>query len=153
MCSTVVTYNKGIVSVDYLKETLTKSTFSDLKKGDVVNVEYSLRFQGKVSGHFVTGHVDTTGVIQKFEHRSPWSVITISFDPSFAPLIIEKGSISLDGISLTLVDITKDSFSCHLIPHTINETILKYKNVGDCVNLEFDLMGKYVLRQTECGIT
>ena len=98
----------------------------------------------------------SSDLIIAFKHNEPWHKITILFNKKFAPFIIEKGSIAIDGISLTLVDITEETFSCHLIPHTVTHTNLDIKKVGDEINLEFDVIGKYLhrfhtLKENESG--
>ena len=116
------------------------------KKSTVVNLEPCLTLSTKLGGHLVSGHIDERGKITSLENDGTWAVIKISFSSNFAPYIIAKGSIAIDGISLTVVDITDTWFSCHLIPHTINQTSLKTKSSGDFVNLEFDQVGKYLHR-------
>lgn len=146
VCSTVVSKTDVAFTVDYLRETLNKTTVSDWKKGRVVNIERCVTPTTHLGGHIVSGHVDGKGTVTRFEKRGEWHEIQIVFSDNFAPLVIEKGSIALNGISLTLVDVTTDSFVCHLIPHTIGHTSLQAVKVGDLVNLEFDIIGKYVYR-------
>jgi riboflavin synthase len=147
VCSTVIEFKDDLFRVQYLEETLKKTTFSTLKVGDFVNLEPSLTLSSLVGGHLVTGHVDTVGRIIAFDRGHPWGSIRISFDAQFSGLIVEKGSICINGIALTLVDIALNEFSCALIPHTVENTVLQFKQVGDSVNIEFDLVGKYILRQ------
>ena len=146
VCSTVTAFTEDGFQCDYMAETLSKTTFSELEKGMKVNLEKSLTPSSKLGGHFVTGHIDTVGRISKFEIKEPWGEIEISFSSDFAQYLIPKGSIAIDGISLTVVDVTDCTFTCHLIPHTLDETILHVKSKGDKVNLEFDMIGKYLYR-------
>lgn len=149
VCSTVVALTQHELTFDYLPETLAKTTFSRLSIGQTVNIEKSLRVGDSLGGHWVTGHVDTTGKLVSIQNDGPWHVIKIGYPNSFAPLIIPKGSVAIDGISLTLVDAGMDSFTCHIIPHTFENTHIKTLKVGDSTNLEFDIIGKYVLRSLQ----
>lgn len=151
VCSTVVSKTSDSFTVDYLKETLTKTTVSDWSKGQSVNIERCVTPTTHLGGHIVSGHVDTVGTVSRFEQRGPWHEIEIEFSEEFAPLIVEKGSIALNGISLTLVDVTTTSFVCHLIPHTISHTSLQIVKQGSSVNLEFDIIGKYLYRFHQLG--
>lgn len=151
VCSTVTSFNSDEFIVQYLEETLDKTTFDSMKVGDSVNLESSLTLACKLSGHFVSGHVDGIGIIEELKLDDPWGMIKVSFQSDLAPYFIYKGSICLDGISLTVAEIQNKSFICYIIPHTFKETILQYKTVGDNVNLECDFIGKYVLRNIEVG--
>ena len=146
VCSTVTKMTATSVFFDYMEETLKKSNFDKLSVDDHVNLELSLTPSTKMGGHFVTGHIDCVGTISQFDIKDPWAILKIQFPDSFAPYIIPKGSVAIDGISLTVVDAGKNELSCHLIPHTLQETILSDKKVGDSVNLEFDMIGKYLFR-------
>ena len=151
VCSTVSSFNETEFTVQYLEETLDKTTFDSMAVGDNVNLESSLTLTSKLSGHFVSGHVDGIGMIEELKIDNPWGMIKVNFHSSLAPYFIYKGSICLDGISLTIAEIQNNSFICYIIPHTFQETILQYKKVGDSVNLECDFIGKYVLRNIETG--
>jgi riboflavin synthase len=156
ICSTITSISEGVFTVDYLEETLKKTTVKHWSEGEKVNLELCMTPESFFGGHMMSGHVDGTGSIIDFKHNEPWHKITILFNKKFAPFIIEKGSIALDGISLTLVDITEETFSCHLIPHTVTHTNLDIKKVGDEINLEFDVIGKYLhrfhtLKENESG--
>jgi riboflavin synthase len=151
VCSTVVERTDTTFTVDYLKETLKKTTVSNWASGQLVNIERCVTPTTHLGGHIVSGHVDTVGLVERFEKRGPWHEIEVSFSEDFAPLIVEKGSIALNGISLTLVDITETSFTCHLIPHTISHTSLQLIRSGGSVNLEFDIIGKYLYRFHQLG--
>lgn len=146
VCSTVVECKKGQFRVQYLEETLKKTTMGCLTVDDVINLEHCCLPTTKLGGHIVSGHVDDTGTILSFDFDGQWAVLTVSFQKKFAPFLIEKGSIAIDGISLTIVDVFSDRFTCHLIPHTIEQTVLHQKKVTDLVNLEFDQIGKYLYR-------
>ena len=146
VCSTVIAKTTTTFSVQYLEETLKKTTMSTLSTGDLVNLEPCLTLETPLGGHLMSGHVDTTATITQLEYNDPWMVLAIAFDASFAPYIIPKGSIAIDGISLTIVDAHTTTFTCHLIPHTIQNTHLHKKKCGDMVNLEFDMIGKYLHR-------
>jgi riboflavin synthase len=144
VCSTAVAVCDSQFSVDYLEETLKKTSFSEAKLGDTVNLEASATLATKLGGHLVSGHVDEKGRILSFEKNGPWSIITVAYSPQFRPYLIPKGSITIDGISLTLVDISDTGFTCHIIPHTLSHTNLSQKAQGDGVNLEYDMVGKYL---------
>ena len=145
-CLTVVDKNRDELSFDLSEETLHSTNLGNLKIGDKVNIEPSLRPDSKIGGHFVTGHIDTVGQILKkitlgdmlkFEFRASSYVMQH---------LVEKGSIAVDGISLTVVDILEDSFTVVIIPHTAEMTTLGQKEPGDSVNLEVDILSKYVAR-------
>lgn len=151
VCSTVVTCKNGDITVDYLPETLKKTTFNQLTEGDYVNVEPALKYGDEIGGHSVTGHIDTTGRITHIENQGAFHRLTIGYPPEFAKYLIPKGSIAIDGISLTVVmddEISQQShFDVHIIPHTWEHTNLQYLSIGNAVNLEFDQAGKYAVRQ------
>ncbi|RAP31843.1 riboflavin synthase [Candidatus Marinamargulisbacteria bacterium SCGC AG-414-C22] len=144
VCSTVTDLRETSFTVEYLVETLHKTTFSYLQVGQSVNIEYSLTPADKLGGHFVQGHVDTVGEIVKLTEEGPWHVIYIAYDQQFDYHFVSKGSICIDGISLTVVDVAKGQFSCHIIPHTFHNTTFSQYTVGTKVNLEFDVLGKYI---------
>lgn len=151
VCSTVVEKQDTALTFQYLRETLIKTTIDDLKEGQRVNLEKSLTPSTRMGGHFVTGHVDTTGTFRKISRREPWGEIHVAYPLAFRQYLIPKGSVAIDGISLTVVDLTDSFFSCHLIPHTFRETNLSEKHEGDKVNLEFDMIGKYLYRFYSLG--
>lgn len=144
VCSTALDITASTFCVDYLYETLQRTTIGTLSVGQTVNLELSATPTTRLGGHVVTGHVDTTGTVLAFEKREPWAEIKIGFPSQFAPLIVSKGSIGLHGISLTPVDVGDDYFTIHLIPETLSNTVLGQWSVGQAVNLEFDAMAKYV---------
>ena len=143
-CLTATQFDAGSMRFDVLEETRRLTNFSTLRLGARVNLERSLRFGGKVSGHFVTGHIDALGRVEIFEARGKDHYLSISVPPELTRHIVHKGSIAIDGISLTIADVTGHSFAVWIIPHTLAVTNLGDKRVGDAVNLEFDLLGKHV---------
>ncbi|MHA4843532.1 riboflavin synthase [Flavitalea antarctica] len=146
VCLTIEALEPGRHRVTAVAETLKKTDLGTWKAGNYVNLERSMMMNGRLDGHIVQGHVDTTGrIIAISPDEGSWK-IRIKFDSSFAPLIIEKGSICMNGISLTVFDITPDEFSVAIIPYTWQNTTLKTQQTGDIVNLEFDVIGKYINR-------
>jgi riboflavin synthase len=143
-CLTVVRFDAVQVWFDVLEETRRLTNFSALSVGGPVNLERSLRFDGKVGGHFVSGHIDGIGRIEIFEQRGKDHLLRVRAPAGGGRYLIHKGSIAIDGISLTVAETEGDLFGVWLIPHTLVVTNLHAKRVGDLVNLEFDLLGKYV---------
>lgn len=143
-CLTVVRFDPHHLWFDVLEETRRLTNFSTLAEGAPVNLERSLRFDGKVGGHFVSGHIDGLGVIEVFEQRGKDYLLSLRAPTAAGRYLIHKGSIAIEGISLTIAETEGDSLSVWLIPHTLSVTNLRSKRVGDPVNLEFDLLGKYV---------
>ncbi len=143
-CLTVVKFDEGGLEFDLLEETCRLTSISAVAPGSAVNLERSLRFGGKMGGHFVTGHVDGLGVVEVFEPRGADRYLRVKAPAGGGKYLIHKGSIAIDGISLTVAEVEGDSFAVWLIPHTVAATNLSEKRVGDPVNLEFDLLGKYV---------
>ena len=146
VCLTAVAKDKNTLSFDVMKETLKRSTLGALKEKDAVNLENSLKVGDPLDGHFVLGHIDCVGRIEKIRRCGDDVTITISIPDEFGLFVVEKGSVALDGISLTVVDVKAGSFSVSIIPHTLNETTLGGKNAGDKVNIEFDVIGKYIIK-------
>ncbi|MBQ9461771.1 MAG: riboflavin synthase [Clostridia bacterium] len=146
VCLTVTGISSGSFTADVMPETLRRSNLGLLKKGDRVNLERAMSAGGRFGGHIVSGHIDGTGVISamKREQNAVW--VTVKTDPSILALIVEKGSIAIDGISLTVAGLDSSSFSVSVIPHTGGQTALLTKRAGDRVNLENDMIGKYVQR-------
>ncbi len=130
-------------------ETLEKTNLGDWHAGDHVNMELSLLPSRRLDGHFVQGHVDCTGVCTAISDKNGSYEFSFSFPKEFASLIIEKGSISVNGISLTAFDVKKKSFRVAIIPYTYEHTNLRFLKEGDAVNLEFDLIGKYIIRHAD----
>lgn len=146
VCLTVETINADSYTVTAIDETLKKTTVGNWKEGTIVNLERCLRFDGRLDGHIVQGHVDTVGTCKEIiEKDGSWEYI-VEFDKKFASLIIEKGSISLNGTSLTIFNITDASFTVAIIPYTYEHTNMHTLQAGDMINLEFDMVGKYVNR-------
>ncbi len=146
VCLTVVSMGNDAASFDVSHETLRSTNLGNLKRGDRVNLEPSLRPDSKLGGHFVTGHVDGTGRIRA--KRPEGAAIKIEMEtPGFVlKYLVEKGSVAVDGISLTVVDVLEDAFSVVIIPHTAKLTTIGFKGVGDTVNLEPDILAKYVAK-------
>ena len=143
-CLTVVSSNAAEFQFQAGPETIAKTTLGHIASGTRVNLERALRVGDPIGGHFVTGHVDTIGHIASRIHSGEWETVRFSFDASFDDLLVHKGSIAVDGVSLTLIDVQRGTFSVMLIPHTIEHTTLGAKVPGDAVNLEFDLLAKHV---------
>ena len=152
VCSTVVAFNDTQFTVHYLQETLRVTTFHKMVVGDYVNLEPSLTLQTKLSGHYVSGHVDAVGCVKMLKKMDPWGSLTIEFDKKIAPYFIYKGSIAIDGISLTIAELAETELTCHIIPHTFEHTILQYYDIGNNVNIECDMLGKYVLKAIKHGV-
>src|SRR3954468_12241967 len=138
-CLTATDFDAESLQFDLLEETRRLTNFAALRPGAPVNLERSLRFGGKVGGHFVTGHIDALGMVEVFESRGKDHYLRIRIAPEFNRYIVHKGSIAIDGISLTIAEVTDGAFAVWLIPHTLAVTNLREKRVGDPVNLEFDL--------------
>ena len=143
-CLTFREDSKGIASFDLLDETLEKTNLGNLKQGSLVNLERSLLANGRLGGHFVTGHIDACGKIEVFEERGKNLYLLVQVPESFTQYLVDKGCIAVDGCSLTVCDVKDSSFAVWLIPHTLGKTNLMSKKVGDFFNLEFDLLAKYV---------
>lgn len=146
VCLTATTICGNIFTADVMNETLSRSSLGKLQVGSKVNMERAMQLNGRFGGHIVSGHIDGIGTIQgiRRDDNAVWYKIKTSTE--ILRLIVEKGSITIDGISLTVADLTKDSFSVSIIPHTLSETILGTKRIGNIVNLENDVIGKYVER-------
>ena len=143
-CLTVVQAVGRHLQFDVLEETRRLTNFSALRPGGLVNLERSLRFDGKVGGHFVTGHIDGLGTIEVLEPRGKDYYIKVRASAGSGRYLVHKGSIAIDGISLTVAEVAGDALAVWLIPHTIEVTNLREKHTGDLVNLEYDMLGKYV---------
>ena len=146
VCLTVTTFGKGFFTADVMHETLNRSSLSLLTKGSSVNLERAMAANGRFGGHIVSGHIDGTGVITDIKKDAIATWVTIEAGESIMRLIVEKGSIAIDGISLTVAEVTDKYFKVSLIPHTGSNTTLLQKKIGEKVNLENDIIGKYVER-------
>ena len=146
VCLTVTSFGKGFFTADVMHETLNRSSLSLLAKGSSVNLERAMAANGRFGGHIVSGHIDGTGVITDIKKDAIATWVTIEAGESIMRLIVEKGSITIDGISLTVAEVTDKYFKVSLIPHTGSNTTLLQKKTGEKVNLENDVIGKYVER-------
>ena len=147
VCLTVDALENGLHRVTAIRETLEKSNISEWQEGRMVNLERSLLISSRLDGHFVQGHVDTTGTCLEVKNQNGSWEITFEFPKEFAYLIIEKGSICINGTSLTAFEVNNTSFKVAIIPYTWEHTNLQQLNKNDKVNLEFDIIGKYMHRR------
>lgn len=144
VCLTVTTFTNNSFTADVMYETMSRSSLGQLKNGSHVNLERAMTANGRFGGHIVSGHIDGTGKIIKIEKDDNAIWYTIAVKDNLMKYIVEKGSIAIDGISLTIAKVTVDNFSVSIIPHTVQETILSHRSDGDIVNIENDVIGKYV---------
>ncbi len=149
VCLTVVNTDNDRYTVTAIDETLQKTNLGDLKEGDAVNLERAMLMNARLDGHIVQGHVDQTAICTEVLNENGSWIFTFSYDPKLNNVTIEKGSICINGVSLTVVNSIKSSFSVAIIPYTYNHTGFKQMKTGDSVNLEFDVIGKYVKRLLE----
>jgi riboflavin synthase len=155
-CLTVAERDQETFTADVMRETLDKTSLGALAPGDRVNLERAVTPQTRLGGHIVQGHVDGTGQILQRTPSEHWEVVEVSLPPEIARYLVPKGSITVDGISLTVVEVADESFTVSLIPETLARTTLGFKRPGDPVNLEVDVVAKYVerllgARQQEAG--
>lgn len=144
VCLTVTRKRKGVFSFDVMEETLRRTNLGKLKKKSKVNVERSLRLSDRINGHLVSGHIDGIGNVAKLEKLDDGSVkMWIEVSPDVAAMMITKGSVAVDGVSLTLVDVTTHAFSVCLIPHTLSKTTLGQVSPGSTLNVEIDFFAKF----------
>ncbi|WP_430929265.1 riboflavin synthase [Polaribacter marinivivus] len=148
VCLTVVAINNDEYTVTAIKETLDKTNIGFLKTNDIVNLERAMKLGDRLDGHIVQGHVDETGVCTNIKDENGSTVYTFEYNSDKNNVTIEKGSITINGVSLTVVNSTKNGFSVAIIPYTWENTTFKKLQIGDTVNLEFDVIGKYVARLT-----
>jgi riboflavin synthase len=146
VCLTVVEHDGETFSVDVMAETLSRSSLGSLQAGSRVNLERAMAAGSRFGGHIVQGHVDGTGQILARVPGDRWEIVQLSLPPQLSRYVVEKGSITIDGVSLTVSALTDDTFSVSLIPTTLGLTTLGHKSVGDLVNLEVDVIAKYVER-------
>lgn len=144
VCLTVTEFSDDIFYVDVMPETFNSTSLSSLHDGSLVNLERAMAANGRFGGHFVAGHVDGVGTIKRKERKENAIYIDISYPEEQSHLLLYKGSVAIDGISLTIFGLTDNLLTVSIIPHTAKETVLGYKSPGDIVNLEFDLVGKYL---------
>jgi len=147
VCLTIEELGEDCHRVTAIEETLLKSNLGDWNEGSLVNLERCLQINDRIDGHLVQGHVDTKGICKKRKEKDGSWEFEFEFPKKNAALIIDKGSISLNGISLTVFDVKKKSFKVAIIPYTFEHTNIRMVNVGDTVNIEFDIIGKYLLRR------
>lgn len=147
-CLTVTRFDAGHLWFDVLEETRRLTNFAQLAVGSAVNLERSLRADSRLGGHFVSGHVDAPGRIETFEPRGKDHYLRVAVPAGQGRYLVYKGSVAIDGISLTVAEVQGDSFAVWLIPHTLAVTNLGEKKAGDVVNLEFDLLAKYIEKLT-----
>ena len=144
VCLTVTGMNENTFDADVMAETLRRTNLGDLTSGSPLNLERALALNSRLGGHIVSGHIDGTGTIVSFKKEDVATIVTIKTSPNLLRYMLMKGSIAIDGVSLTIMDLTESTFSVSLIPHTKKETILLMKKAGDTVNLETEVIGKYV---------
>ena len=143
-CLTFREQGTEIGRFDLLDETLKRTNLGKLKEGDLVNLERSIPANGRMGGHFVTGHIDGVGELQIFEERGKNLYFRVSLPPAYSRYLVDKGCVAVDGCSLTVCEVEQDSFAIWLIPHTLGKTNLNDRQPGDYINLEFDILAKYV---------
>jgi len=149
VCLTVEEIIEGKHRVTAIQETLNKTNLKQWKKNSFINLERCLPMNGRLDGHLVQGHIDSVAIcLEIVEKQGSWEY-TFEFDPQFASLLIEKGSITVNGISLTLFNVTNQSFRVAIIPYTYEHTNMQHLTIGDEVNVEFDMIGKYINRMME----
>lgn len=148
VCLTVVALADGMHTVTAITETLNKTNLGKLRIGDLVNLERCMQMNGRLDGHIVQGHVDQTAQCTEVKELAGSWEYTFTYDPAPGNITVEKGSVCVNGISLTVVNSKNDSFSVAIIPYTFEHTNMQHLKQGDTVNLEFDIIGKYVARLT-----
>ena len=158
VCLTVTRHDGNIFQADVMNETLNRSSLGSLKRGSKVNLERAMSAEGRFGGHIVSGHIDGTGTITNIKNDGIAVWYTVSAKPEIMRYTVEKGSIAMDGISLTVARVSENSFSVSVIPHTAEKTVLSLKKIGDIVNLENDIIAKYVeklvnIPQKKKGVT
>jgi len=147
-CLTVARHKNNLLEFDISDETIRKTAFINYIPGVIVNLERAMKASDALGGHFVLGHIDSVGKISSVKKNKGSYQIRVSYAKKFAHLLIEKGSVAVDGVSLTVCNLKNTSFDLYIIPHTLNETSMTLYKKGDIVNLEYDVLGKYVYRQS-----
>jgi riboflavin synthase len=151
VCLTITDIRGNLLCLDLSRETLERSTLGELKGGGMVNLERAMRLSDRLGGHLVSGHVDDTGIVKRIEREGRSWIVQIGLNPSLGRYLIEKGSIAVDGISLTINSCTANSFSVAIIPQTARLTTLLRKKAGDKVNVEIDMISKYIEKFLDKG--
>lgn len=146
VCLTATKLSKSNCVFEMIEETINKTDLGNLKPGSIVNIERSLKTGDRLEGHFVLGHIDGVGIIRKIQNKPKEVQVWFEVPKKLSKYIVKKGSIAVDGISLTVVDVKNNLASVCLIPHTIEVTNFKTKNIGDKLNIETDILGKYILK-------
>ena len=146
VCLTVIAINNGEYTVTAIKETIEKTNLADWKVGDLLNLERAMKLGDRLDGHIVQGHVDQTGICKSIEEANGSWYFTFEYDSNFNNITIEKGSITVNGVSLTVVNSKEKELSVAIIPYTFEHTNFKNVQIGTTINLEFDVVGKYVAR-------
>jgi len=146
VCLTATKITKSNCIFEMIEETTKKTDLGNLNPGDIVNIERSLKTGDRLEGHFVLGHVDGVGIIKKILKRPKEVQVWFEIPKKLSKYVVKKGSIAIDGISLTVVDVKKNLASVCLIPHTMELTNFKIKHIGDKINIETDILGKYILK-------
>ena len=146
VCLTIESIKNGMHQVTAITETLAKTDMDSWKIGSIINLERCMQLNGRLDGHIVQGHVDCTATLVEVSTKDGSREFRFAFDKKFAPLIIEKGSVTVNGISLTCFDITGNAFTVAIIPYTYEHTNIKTLQLNDRVNIEFDMLGKYINR-------
>lgn len=151
-CMTVVAMKDDQFAVDVSAESLRRTTLGDLVAGDGVNLERAMRVGDRLGGHIVSGHIDGTGSVDSIRPEGESSIFTFRIDPALMPMLVEKGSVAVDGASLTCFSCREDRFDVAVIPHTLAVTTLGARGPGSRVNIEVDVMGKHVARLVEAAL-
>ena len=151
VCLTMILSEKGEIHADIGPETARVTTLGALKRGSLVNLERPLRADGRLGGHFVMGHVDATGTVEEIRSEAEFYWVTIGFPSLLAPYMIHKGSVAVDGISLTIAGLGENRFDVMIIPYTWDHTNMRALRPHDRVNIECDMIGKYIVRAAELG--
>ena len=146
VCLTIVAINNDTYTVTAIKETILKTNLGDWKLGDIINIERAMKLGDRLDGHIVQGHVDQTGVCKSIKEAYGSWYFTFEYDKNYSNITIEKGSITVNGVSLTVVNSIENEFSVAIIPYTYEHTNFKKFKIGSKINLEFDVVGKYVAR-------